>query len=357
MGWFRRHTRTAIGVGCFFLLIGCILFAHSFQLNALLQKPKENALEVQGDYIKWVDFSVPYEAMDKAMKLDISTHDEEIHLDWIELLSYLGSKYGGNFDRYYKAKDLDDVAQRLKSGEKMEEITKDMQYYDYYVEAYTAVLGEFLGDYWVQTPKEDGSGQTEWVQKYGLKAFSPIAGGYYFDHYDDFCNERTYGYNRKHFGHDLMASLGTPIIAVESGVVEELGWNQYGGWRIGIRSFDKKRYYYYAHMRKNRPYHPNIQVGSVVKAGDVIGYVGKTGYSTVENTDNITSTHLHWGVELIFDESQKDAPTQIWIDLYEITKLLNQNKSQVYRVDETKEYYRKYDFLEDNLLQAYQNTG
>ena len=100
-----------------------------------------------------------------------------------------------------------------------------------------------------------------------------------------------------------------------------------------------------------------FQVGSVVKAGDVIGYVGKTGYSTVENTDNITSTHLHWGVELIFDESQKDAPTQIWIDLYEITKLLNQNKSQVYRVDETKEYYRKYDFLEDNLLQAYQNTG
>ena len=40
--------------------------------------------------------------------------------------------------------------QRLKSGEKMEEITKDMQYYDYYVEAYTAVLGEFLGNYWVQ---------------------------------------------------------------------------------------------------------------------------------------------------------------------------------------------------------------
>ncbi len=47
-----------------------------------------------------------------------------------------------------------------------------------------------------------------------------------------------------------MGSIGTPIIAVESGTIEALGWNQYGGWRIGIRSFDKKRYYYYAHLRK-----------------------------------------------------------------------------------------------------------
>ncbi len=335
------------------LLTGCILFAQCFRLDNLVQPPKGNALEVQGDYIKWVDFTVPYEVMNKAMKLDIAAHDKAVRLNWIELIAYLGAKYGGNFDRY-RAKDLDAVVERLNQGENMADIAKDMSYYDYYVEAYTAVLGEFVGDYWVQTAKNDGSGEKEWVEKYGLKAFSPIAGGYYFDHYDDFCNDRSYGYSRKHFGHDLMASLGTPIVAVESGVVEELGWNQYGGWRIGIRSFDQKRYYYYAHMRKNRPYHPNIQVGSVVKAGDVIGYVGKTGYSTVENTDNITATHLHWGIELIFDESQKDAPTQIWIDLYEITKLLNQNKSSVYRVDETKEYYRKYDFLEQNLLDQYQ---
>ena len=39
----------------------------------------------------------------------------------------------------------------------------------------------------------------------------------------------------------LMGSIGTPIVAVESGVIENLGWNQYGGWRIGIRSFDTKK--------------------------------------------------------------------------------------------------------------------
>ncbi len=74
-------------------------------------------------------------------------------------------------------------------------------------------------------------------------------------------------------------SIGTPIIAVESGYVEALGWNQYGGWRIGIRSFDRKRYYYYAHLRKDHPYAKDLQEGQVVTAGDVIGYLGITGYS------------------------------------------------------------------------------
>lgn len=77
-----------------------------------------------------------------------------------------------------------------------------------------------------------------------------------------------------------MGSIGTPIIAVESGIVENLGWNQYGGWRVGIRSFDTKRYYYYAHLRKNHPYSEGMEEGRIVKAGDVIGYLGMTGYST-----------------------------------------------------------------------------
>ena len=61
-----------------------------------------------------------------------------------------------------------------------------------------------------------------------------------------------------------MGQTGTPVIAVESGRVEALGWNQYGGWRIGIRSFDGKRYYYYAHLRKDYPYQSNLKEGSLV---------------------------------------------------------------------------------------------
>ena len=52
----------------------------------------------------------------------------------------------------------------------------------------------------------------------------------------------------------MMGQIGTPVICIETGYVEALGWNQYGGWRVGIRSLDKKRYYYYAHLRQDYPY-------------------------------------------------------------------------------------------------------
>ena len=187
-------------------------------------------------------------------------------------------------------------------------------------------------------------------ERYGLKAFLPIAKNYSFSHYDDFGNSRSYGFKRVHLGNDLMGSIGTPIVAVESGVIEHLGWNQYGGWRIGIRSFDGKRYYYYAHLRKNHPYAEGIEEGMTVKAGDVIGYLGMTGYSTKENVNNINVPHLHFGMQLIFDESQVDSPNEIWIDVYQIIEFLMQNRSEVYQSNtETKDYSRKYDFMEEGF--------
>ena len=187
-------------------------------------------------------------------------------------------------------------------------------------------------------------------ERYGLKVFLPIAKNYSFSHYDDFGNSRSYGFKRVHLGNDLMGSIGTPIVAVESGIIEHLGWNQYGGWRIGIRSFDGKRYYYYAHLRKNHPYAEGIEEGMTVKAGDVIGYLGMTGYSTKENVNNINVPHLHFGMQLIFDESQVDSPNEIWIDVYQIIEFLMQNRSEVYQSNtETKDYSRKYDFMEERF--------
>jgi murein DD-endopeptidase MepM/ murein hydrolase activator NlpD len=280
------------------------------------------------DFIKYVEFNVPYIALKKALNLDIASQKEEKKLNWIEILSYLAAKYGGNFKRY-KSNDMDVLVSKLKSQD-IEELTKDMKYYKYFHEAYTAVLGGLVGTY-----KVNGE------EKYGLMGFSPIAKTFPYQHYDDFGASRSYGYKRLHLGHDMMAATGTPIIAVESGVVEALGWNQYGGWRIGIRSFDKKRYYYYAHLRQNRPYAANLAVGQTVTAGDVIGYVGHTGYSTNENVNNIKVSHLHFGLQLIFDESQKECVNEIWVNVYPLSMLLSQNKSEVYRESDTKEYYSK----------------
>lgn len=298
-------------------------------------------------FIKWVDFNVPYEALEDALNADVKSHGQEISYNWVELLAYLATKYGGNWKQYNQA-DLKKLTETLSSGKTMDELTEKMKNYAYFREAYGAVLDGFVGEYEVETPDKDNPEQVTMTKKYGLKVFSPIARGYGFSHYDDFGSSRSYGYKRKHLGHDLMGSVGTPIVAIESGVVECVGWNQYGGWRIGIRSFDSKRYYYYAHLRKNHPYN-DIYEGKIVKAGDVIGYLGMTGYSSKENVNNIDTPHLHYGIQLIFDESQKEGNNEIWIDLYAITQLLQKNKSTVYKDAEKKEYYRKYQFHEPAL--------
>lgn len=302
------------------------------------------------DFIKWVDFNITAEAMGHALRYDVDTYQAELHCNWIELLAWLGTKYGGDFSKYNE-KDLKQLVEKLQSGTTMVELTQAYQYYPYYLEAYQAVLGGMVGIYEIQIPASQMAGDSPaaagvdseeiiWVTKYGLKSFLPIAKGFPFQDFDDFGVSRNYGFRRQHLGHDLMGQVGTPVIAVESGYVEAIGWNQYGGWRLGIRSFDQKRYYYYAHLRKNYPYFKSLEEGSVVQAGDVIGYLGRTGYSPTENTNNIDEPHLHFGIQLIFDESQKDGNNQIWINCYELTKFLALNQATTVKNPDTKEYYR-----------------
>ena len=317
------------------------LSSYLFWNNAKNEEIENSSNE---DYIKWVDFKITYEALDKTSKLDINSHnsDSNIKYNWIELLAYLACKNGGNF-KNFKQNDLTKLINQLDSGSSMEDLTKNMKYYSYYYESYSAVLGEFIGNYSIEVDDENGT--THFENKYGIKAFLPIAKNYSFSHYDDFGASRSYGFKRTHLGNDLMGSIGTPIIAVESGVIEHLGWNQYGGWRIGIRSFDGKRYYYYAHLRKNHPFASGLYEGATVTAGDVIGYLGMTGYSTKENVNNINIPHLHFGMQLIFDESQVDGNNEIWIDVYNIVEFLKKNTSSVFlNNSDTKDFSRKYNF-------------
>ena len=317
------------------------------------------AAPAKKDTIKWVDFNVTSQALNDAFRYDVDTCQAPVHLNWIELLAYLGAKYGGDFSHYQK-KDMDTLAQSLTDGSKtMEQLTETLNYYPYYLEAYSAVLGGMVGEFEAEIPvsqapsfllSSDTEGEGEsapqrvWARQYGLKAFSPIAKNFPYSDYDDFGAARDYGYRRQHLGHDFLGQTGTPIIAVESGIVEAIGWNQYGGWRLGIRSFDKKRYYYYAHLRKNYPYQSRLKEGSIVQAGDVIGYLGRTGYSTTENTNNIDESHLHFGIQLIFDESQKEGNNEIWINCYELAKFLKNHQSETQKIEGTKEWERIYGF-------------
>lgn len=289
-------------------------------------------IPVKGKTIQWVDFNIPYESLRYAMEQDVETAQQEKHISWIDSLSVAACRTGGKCGLASVKKAVSD----LRGDRSPEELLgQAYQYYDYYHEAYSAVLGGLLGSYEIEM-----NGQ--WKAGYGLKAFSPIAAGYGYSHCSDFGVGRSFGFARKHLGNDLMGGLGTPIVAVEGGVVEAMGWNRYGGWRIGIRSFDSKRYYYYAHLQKDHPFAPGMQVGDLVQAGDVIGFMGRTGYSDKENVNNIETVHLHFGMQLVFDESQKECNSEIWINVYDIVRLLAAHRSSVVRTEDG--YRRVYPF-------------
>lgn len=397
LGLFLHKRRIGIVIGMELTAIAILLFGWYADQKGLVVSSIGKGNELSSDteekkntFIKWVDFKVTSEAMTQAFRYDVETCQQDIHLNWIDLLAFLGARYGGDFS-HYSSTDMDKLADSLKNGASMEELTKDMKYYNYYKDSYTAVLGGMVGLYEIEIPASeapsfalsdaqinegDPSAEKEkkapetgresseesrlnvsqslgipkvWVTKYGLKAFHPLAKNFPYSHYDDFGVSRSYGFRRQHLGHDMMGQTGTPVVAVESGYVEAIGWNQYGGWRLGIRSFDKKRYYYYAHLRKDYPYQGNLQEGSVVSAGDIIGYMGRTGYSAKENTNNIDEPHLHFGIQLIFDESQKEGNNEIWIDCYEIVKFLSVNRSESVKVNGTKEWTRIYQ-IKDPLV-------
>ena len=143
------------------VLLSSILIFYSF---ASEDDKKE---EEKKDFIKWVDFNVTCEALNLTAKLDINSHNknEETVYNWIELLAYLACKNGGDF-KNFKPKDLTALTEELKNGQTMEDLTQNIKFYDYYFESYSAILGNFIGNYSIEVPNEDGS--KSYQEKYGL---------------------------------------------------------------------------------------------------------------------------------------------------------------------------------------------
>ena len=133
-----------IGISILLVIILSVVLFYSFADN-------EDENSNDKDYIKWVDFNVTAEAMKLTSKLDIESHntDADVKYNWIELLAYLAAQNGGNFKNFKKT-DLDYLVSRLNNGETMEDLTCDMKFYDYYYEAYSAVLSGFISDYSIE---------------------------------------------------------------------------------------------------------------------------------------------------------------------------------------------------------------
>lgn len=116
----------------------------------------------------------------------------------------------------------------------------------------------------------------------------------FVEYIDSWQFERTFGGRRLHEGCDIMALKNErglyPVISVCDGTIEKKGWLLKGGYRVGIRS-DSGVYYYYAHLSE----YTDIYEGMRVKAGEIIGFMGDTGYGE-EGTTGMFDVHLHFGI-------------------------------------------------------------
>jgi len=88
---------------------------------------------------------------------------------------------------------------------------------------------------------------------------------------------------RTHKGVDMMASTGTPLVAMDSGRIR-MNWHYAGGRQVYVYA-DNGYFYYYAHLNA---YPSGLVNGQRVAKGQVIGYVGSTGNASVP--------HLHLGM-------------------------------------------------------------
>ncbi|MES2760001.1 MAG: M23 family metallopeptidase [Pseudomonadota bacterium] len=95
------------------------------------------------------------------------------------------------------------------------------------------------------------------------------------------------GKERHHEALDIMAPKGTKVIAVADGKVVKLFNSKPGG--LTVYQFDptEKYAYYYAHLDR---YADGVKEGTVLKRGDLVGYVGVTGNSDPK------APHLHFAV-------------------------------------------------------------
>jgi murein DD-endopeptidase MepM/ murein hydrolase activator NlpD len=116
------------------------------------------------------------------------------------------------------------------------------------------------------------------------------AGHYVFPVYGPSSYIDTFGAARAdvtyHHGDDIFGQLGQPLVAVADGTVFSVGWNKVGGNRLWLLDGQGNQFYY-AHLSAFSTAAVN---GARVKAGEVIGFMGKTGDAEG------TPYHLHFEI-------------------------------------------------------------
>ena len=118
------------------------------------------------------------------------------------------------------------------------------------------------------------------------------------------------GTDRKHLGVDIIAKEGNLLYAVADGTITKLytvGTDKLAGNGVRLTTADGT-YFFYGHMQKLAD---GITIGTKVKAGQVVGYVGKTG--------DTNTPHLHIEVHPLGGEAIDPTPVMAAVDACSVT--------------------------------------
>jgi murein DD-endopeptidase MepM/ murein hydrolase activator NlpD len=152
----------------------------------------------------------------------------------------------------------------------------------------------------------------------------PISQDYEPDTYafsDSWGSSRLYGGDRIHEGADILDRENVrgrlPVISMTDGKICDFGWNELGGFHVGITT-ENGTYYYYAHfdhlvegMEKDAP----------IKEGQLLGYMGDTGYGK-EGVRGKFPVHLHVGISPSVSFTDKE----FWINPYPFLRSLEEKR-------------------------------
>lgn len=113
----------------------------------------------------------------------------------------------------------------------------------------------------------------------------PVAGLAAKDIQDTF-NETRKG-QRRHEATDILSPRGTPVLAIDDGVIRKLFLSKQGGLTVYQFDTEETYCYYYAHLDG---YAPGLREGMPVHRGDTLGYAGATGNASAN------TPHLHLAI-------------------------------------------------------------
>lgn len=239
------------------------------------------------------DFNVTHNALIDAANIDIQYHNTNNKVSWIDIITCLACKYENDFSKY-KTDDIKEFEKNKKSKKILEQYKKDINYSAYHSLYYSALNG-ILGN-----NASTGNGNYE---KYGIKAFSPVASNCVFDYSSDDSIDKQSNIN---------VPINTPIAASESGYIKSISINKNGSFKIVIQSTDEMRCYSYNNLILD-----NSKLGEndFISAGNIVGYAAQI--SKKSNKANFT-----FGIA-INNADFKDK----WINTHELTKFLSVNKT------------------------------